>query len=229
MTASVVTLSETYHFEPSENFIKKPHPRHMIAYRASDVKRNINNLKFDYVVAPPLPPEEQTKTDGRPTPTNPDRGGVPPETHQTVKRQATGSIAGSSCPVLLVSDYRFFDEFGLGDFNESIAGITRRLVSELGYASESNLLFFPRRSSLPSIPSFLPPPPPPPLTLSPPTLSFTLSPPSLSPSLPHPLPQVTLVSQVDSMIYRDTVWILDPLKNRTVTKLGLEVAGVNCK
>ena len=137
MTASVVTSSETYHFEPSENFIKKPHPRHMIAYRASDVKRNINKSKLDYVVAPPLPPDEQTKTNSRPTTTNGDRSGIPPEIHQTVKRQATEDRAGSSCAVLLVADHRFYEEFSLRDVNidENVAGITRRLVSELDYGS----------------------------------------------------------------------------------------------
>lgn len=188
MTGSVVTSSETYHFEPSEYFIKKPHPHHMIAYRASDVKRKINRSKFDHVVVPPLPPEEQTKTNDRPTSTNADHSGISTGTHQTVKRQAIGDIGGSSCPVYLVSDFRFFKEFGLGDFNESVAGITRRLVSELVSGSECNLLPY---LSLPSILS------PFPLFPSPSLSPLSLSPPSDNSSFPsglHDLPRHSLDS-----------------------------------
>ena len=121
MTASVVTATETYHFEPSDNFLRRPHPLHMIAYRSSDVKRErLAGTRVDFVVAPPLPPEVQKETMR-------DRGD-----HQRAKRQSLrGKIGGSSCSMFLVADFRFFDKFGGGsrNRNETVAGITRRLVS----------------------------------------------------------------------------------------------------
>lgn len=133
MTASVATSLETYHFEPSDNFIKGPHPYHMIAYRASDVKSRLDGSKFDYVVAPPLPPEEQTGTTStHKSNNNADYRGIPSRGHQTAKRQSQGGTGRTSCPMMLVADYRFFNKFGVGgDTNESIAGITRRLVRVL--------------------------------------------------------------------------------------------------
>ena len=120
ITASISTVTETYHLEPSQDFIKRPHPPHMIAYRSSDVKRRlgVNGSRFDYVVAPPLPPDVQT-------PTTSDHH----EDHQTVKRQSEGNIGGTSCSMIIVADYRFYDQFAAGgNEDENIAGITRRLV-----------------------------------------------------------------------------------------------------
>jgi hypothetical protein len=173
LTASIATTSETYHIEPSENFIKRPHPHHMIAYRASDVKKRAERTKFDFVVAPPLPPEAQTETTkdrntdqlNHKTNTLANGRDIPLNDHQTVKRQSQGNIGGSSCSMILVADYRFFREFGArSDVNMSMAGITRRLI--------------------------------------------------------------TLVSQVDTTIYRRTAWNLDPINDITRMDLGLEIAEV---
>ena len=119
---------ETYHLEPSYDIIRKPHPpHHMIAYRASDVKRSrIDGSKFDYVVAPPLPPGEPNGLHSNDNITTDHHYSH----HQTVKRQSSfGRLRGSSCPMVLVADYRFFNEFSSNNINESMSGITRRLVS----------------------------------------------------------------------------------------------------
>ena len=153
MTASVTTPTETYHFEPSDNFLTKPHPPHMIAYRSSDIKRDrFNQTRFDFVVAPPLPPGVQTETtanhqtDHTETIANYQRDHAQTivdhketvvdhtETvadHQRLKRQSR--IGGSSCPMFLVVDHRFYNQFrGDGqDLTETIAGIARRLVSKV--------------------------------------------------------------------------------------------------
>ena len=131
LTASVATPSETYHFEPSDDFLTKPHPLHMIAYRSSDVKHDQTNddrSRFDFVVAPPLPPEVQTETVGD---------------HQRLKRQSR--IGGTSCPMFLVVDHHFYNQFrGDGqNLEENIAGISRRLVSclyliSITYSSDTN-------------------------------------------------------------------------------------------
>ena len=143
LTGSVLTASEVYYFEPSDHFIKKPHPPRTIAYRASDVKNRVDGLKFDYVVAPPLPPWEQTETNSdhytnsqhQATKSAPQSNNdanyrsIPPEDHQTVKRQSQGNIGGDSCPMVLIADFRFFGEFSGGQATTDIvAGITRRLV-----------------------------------------------------------------------------------------------------
>ena len=176
LTASIATTSETYHIEPSENFIKRPHPHHMIAYRASDVKKRAERTKFDFVVAPPLPPEAQTETTkdhnsdqlNHKTNTLANGRDIPLNDHQTVKRQSQGNIGGSSCSMILVADYRFFREFGArSDVNMSMAGITRRLVSDVEMKmkivmlhTSSTLFPLPLSPSLSLLPPSLPPSPP---------------------------------------------------------------------
>jgi disintegrin and metalloproteinase domain-containing protein 17 len=118
MTVSITTPSETYRIEPSYDFITGPHPHHMIAYRGSDIKRDrLSGTKFDYVVAPTLPPGVRKGTTGD---------------HQTLKRQTVRSGGtGKSCSMALIADYRFFKVFGSGaqDLDEAVAGITRRLTT----------------------------------------------------------------------------------------------------
>ncbi|CAI8050023.1 ADAM 17-like protease [Geodia barretti] len=159
MTASVTTPTETYHFEPSDNFLTKPHPPHMIAYRSSDIKRDrFNQTRFDFVVAPPLPPGVQTETtanhqtDHTETIANYQRDHAQTivdhketvvdhtETvadHQRLKRQSR--IGGSSCPMFLVVDHRFYNQFrGDGqDLTETIAGIARRLITLVAQVDSS--------------------------------------------------------------------------------------------
>lgn len=111
LSAVIVTLSDTYHVEPSHHYIREPHPFHMVAYAKSRVKERLNTTMFDYTVPPPLPsassPEHHNFASKHKshtlsmTPTRRLR-------RQTVNR---GNIGGDSCDMILIADFTAFTMF----------------------------------------------------------------------------------------------------------------------
>ncbi len=129
LTASIVTASEVYHIEPSHLYISEPHPFHMVAYKSSHVKDRLSGSRMDYITGPALPEVDKL---------NSKEGALEKSTFHSfgdlgaghrenrLKRQTLlpGAIAGSSCPMILVADFRVFDGFG-----RNVRSIMVQLVS----------------------------------------------------------------------------------------------------
>ena len=103
LSAVVVTPNDTYHIEPSQHYIKEPHPFHMVAYAKSHVKQRLNSTRFDFQVPPPV----QTLSKYRQTDT-----GQPKDSRLRRQTVNMGNIAGSSCSITLVADFFAFEMFG---------------------------------------------------------------------------------------------------------------------
>ena len=135
MTASIITSSEIYHVEPSRHYISEPHPFHMIVYKRSHVKDRLRGCRMDYATGPALMTDHHSKLESEPVlkeKSNFHSSHFLPENRQNhlKKRQTSstvrfpGGIAGSSCPMILVSDFTVFEEFGRDE-----RGIIVQLVS----------------------------------------------------------------------------------------------------
>ncbi|KAL1464303.1 hypothetical protein WDU94_003964 [Cyamophila willieti] len=112
MTASIHTPDETYHIEPSWRHLPHLGNQTMVAYRASDVK-----LSWDHANEKPVSPcgyvkEEFNTTDYDLQVEDED----PDMPHTRSKRQVDPAYeykpTKTRCPLLLVADYRFYQEMG---------------------------------------------------------------------------------------------------------------------
>ncbi|XP_040152983.1 ADAM 17-like protease [Anopheles arabiensis] len=140
MTASVVLPDETYHIEPSWRHLPHLSDKHMIAYRTSDIKFSwdqVDAISGDLGVprtcgyikegleleGQDAEEEEQVdgdtegyETDSDPTPETVWHAEDLPESKRSRrKRQADQyeyTPTKTRCPLLLVADYRFFQEMG---------------------------------------------------------------------------------------------------------------------
>ena len=137
--ATIRTRSERFHVEPSQDYIKQPHPFHMVAYRASDVKNRLASTQVDYVVAPDVPISDSSSNEEVHFSTkdgdelhlkssfHSNDGGGSKSWNRLRRQTATvfrGRITGDSCSMVLVADHTFFRQFGSS--NDSV---TRRVVS----------------------------------------------------------------------------------------------------
>jgi len=144
LTASIHTDSEHFHIEPSQDYIKEPHPFHMVAYRASDVKSRLSSSLLDYVIAPtvPMPKEMSDSSEIEEVDSSSkdsdelyhkssfhSSNGHGSKSQNRLKRQMApapalrGNLGGDSCSMFLVVDHRFFQQFGPED------SVIRRIVS----------------------------------------------------------------------------------------------------
>ncbi|XP_061496786.1 ADAM 17-like protease isoform X4 [Anopheles gambiae] len=140
MTASVVLPDETYHIEPSWRHLPHLSDKHMIAYRTSDIKfswdqvdaisgdlgvpRTCGYIKEGLELEGQEAEEdeeiegdtERYETDSDPTPETVWHAEDRPESKRSRrKRQADQyeyTPTKTRCPLLLVADYRFFQEMG---------------------------------------------------------------------------------------------------------------------
>lgn len=104
LSAVIVTPNDTYHIEPSQHYIKEPHPFHMVAYAKSHVKQRLNATRFDFQVPPPV---HTLNKEYRHTDTSQPKD-------RRLRRQTVdmGNIEGSSCGITLVADSFAFKMFG---------------------------------------------------------------------------------------------------------------------
>ncbi|XP_055549816.1 ADAM 17-like protease isoform X2 [Wyeomyia smithii] len=138
LTASVVLPDETYHIEPSWRHLDQPDGRHMIAYKSSDIKFSWDDVEAVGVsdmggvartcgyVKEGLELEhhdEENEDKGANLEQTESSGSVWAVTEPTTseqrsarkKRQADQyeyTPTKTRCPLLLVADYRFFQEMG---------------------------------------------------------------------------------------------------------------------
>lgn len=135
MTASVVLPDETYHIEPSWRHLSHLTDKHMIAYKASDVKLSWNNGDSGTDIAPvtcgfvkeglelETDDDDEEYHDDQHEPqsmwsaqnTNHNENEEKEKIVTRSKRQADQyeyTPTKTRCPLLLVADYRFFQEMG---------------------------------------------------------------------------------------------------------------------
>ena len=113
LSAVVMTADQTYHIEPSRHYINEPHPFHMIAYTASNVKQRLNATRFDYVVPPPLVPP--FTSEGQQSLVK-QHGSMPQANKPAprLRRQTVdmGQLGGNSCNMRLIADHTAYEMFG---------------------------------------------------------------------------------------------------------------------
>ena len=140
LSAHIATPSETYHIEPSRHLVSKPHPFHMVAYKASHVKNRLGSHRVDFVSpSREIPLQENNQGMDQSGFSHSDstfeKSSLHSETsasgskhgnrlkRQTAAANFPGDLSGDSCPMVLVSDFTVFSEVGSED------SIINRLVS----------------------------------------------------------------------------------------------------
>lgn len=103
VSALIATPNETYHIEPSTRYLVKPHPFHMIVYRASQVPDRLGSGRLDYTVAPSIPEQDLDYLEKSQFHTSFEGFGF-----ERLKRQSGPRISPESCSMLLIADHTVF-------------------------------------------------------------------------------------------------------------------------
>jgi disintegrin and metalloproteinase domain-containing protein 17 len=120
LTATIILPDETYHIEPSWRHIPEM-DKHMIAYKASDVKLSWENHDHE---ADFEPGKCGYVKEGAELESDEDDDEEPPKGEKRSKRQADQyeyTPTKTRCPLLLVADYRFFQEMGSSNTKTTIS------------------------------------------------------------------------------------------------------------
>ena len=130
LTATIILPEDTYHIEPSWRHLPDFSNKHMIAYKASDVKLSWENHDHSEHFKPSKCGfvkeglELETDEDDE-EPEVEAYGSNGPISHdERVKRQADQyeyTPTKTRCPLLLVADYRFFQEMGSSNTKTTIS------------------------------------------------------------------------------------------------------------
>lgn len=152
LLATIVLPDETYHIEPSWRHLpdSTSHDRHMVAYRASDVKLSWENndrqnhevtAKCGYVkegleleTDDEDEEDEEVKAEAyggffQKTLDNLTGGGVKRKKRQADQYEYTPTK--TRCPLLLVADYRFFQEMGSSNTKTTISYLVNSSILNL--------------------------------------------------------------------------------------------------
>lgn len=151
LTATIILPDETYHIEPSwrhlERHIPEGSDKHMVAYKASDVKLSWDNHENDdehfvpgkcgYVKEGA---ELESDEDEFEEPEVEAYGSTdePPHKEKRSKRQADQyeyTPTKTRCPLLLVADYRFFQEMGSSNTKTTISYLVclSKIMNKISY------------------------------------------------------------------------------------------------
>jgi disintegrin and metalloproteinase domain-containing protein 17 len=153
LTATIILPEETYHIEPSWRHLEKQLPgssdKHMVAYKASDVKlswehHNENKESHDNHHFVPgrcgyVKEGAELEADDDDEIEEPEveaYGGSEPPHGERRKRQADQyeyTPTKTRCPLLLVADYRFFQEMGSSNTKTTISYLV--MLLHLFYSS----------------------------------------------------------------------------------------------
>lgn len=142
VTATIQLEDETYHIEPSWRHIPESSNKNMIAYKQSDVKLSWEHEHSDEHHSSPgkcgyIKEGAELETDdddGIEEPEVEAYGGSnqePPKFENRSKRQADlyeYTPTKTRCPLLLVADYRFFQEMGSSNTKTTISYLVRTVT-----------------------------------------------------------------------------------------------------
>ncbi|XP_063706885.1 ADAM 17-like protease [Culicoides brevitarsis] len=122
LTASIMLSDETYHIEPSWRHLPYHENKHMVAYKASDVKFSWDNVEKDIpaplkcgFVKEGLELEELDDDEENSNNITVEVSELKEQVKSRSKRQTDQyeyTPTKTRCPLLLVADYRFFQEMG---------------------------------------------------------------------------------------------------------------------
>jgi len=133
LTATIILPEETYHIEPSWRHIPETTDKHMLAYKASDVNLSWENHHGDLHFEPGkcgyVKEGAELETDDDDELEEPEAeaygsNDAPPSKERRIKRQADQyeyTPTKTRCPLLLVADYRFFQEMGSSNTKTTIS------------------------------------------------------------------------------------------------------------
>lgn len=145
LTATIILPDETYHIEPSWRHLPEFSDKHMVAYKASDVKLSWENHdhlehfepgKCGYVKEGL---ELETDEDDEEPEVHAEAYGSSdpiPTSEKRSKRQADQyeyTPTKTRCPLLLVADYRFFQEMGSSNTKTTISYLVRLVVCSMKF------------------------------------------------------------------------------------------------
>lgn len=125
LTATIILPDETYHIEPSWRHIPDL-DKHMIAYKASDVKLSWENHEHSDHFEPGKCGyvkeglELETDEDDE-DPEDDDKAVASPKRAKRQADQYEYTPTKTRCPLLLVADYRFFQEMGSSNTKTTIS------------------------------------------------------------------------------------------------------------
>lgn len=141
LTATIILPDETYHIEPSWRHLPEFGDKHMVAYKASDVKLSWENHdkegiehfqpgKCGYIKeGAELETDDDDEID---EPEVEAYGSTDiPKPEKRSKRQADQyeyTPTKTRCPLLLVADYRFFQEMGSSNTKTTISYLVSLLI-----------------------------------------------------------------------------------------------------
>lgn len=138
VTATIQLQDETYHIEPSWRHIPESSNKHMVAYKASDVKLSWEHEHSDenhftpgkcgYVKEGAELETDDDDDDLEEPEVEAYNGHEPPKNVKRSKRQADlyeYTPTKTRCPLLLVADYRFFQEMGSSNTKTTISYLVR--------------------------------------------------------------------------------------------------------
>lgn len=135
VTATIQLQDETYHIEPSWRHIPESSNKHMVAYKASDVKLSWDHDHSDENHFTPgkcgyvkegveLEEDDDENEIEEPEVEAYGSNQDPPKFESRLKRQADlyeYTPTKTRCPLLLVADYRFFQEMGSSNTKTTIS------------------------------------------------------------------------------------------------------------
>lgn len=150
VTATIILPEEVYHIEPSWRHLPDSTDKHMVAYKASDVKPGVSDHEHGENFAPGKcgyvkeGAELETDEDDE-DPHAEAYGSTEPllSGEKRTKRQADQyeyTPTKTRCPLLLVADYRFFQEMGSSNTKTTISYLVRKLPFDV--EPLSSIFFF---------------------------------------------------------------------------------------
>lgn len=140
LTATIILPDETYHIEPSWRHLPDSSDKHMVAYRASDVRLSWEGQEHEGHFEPgkcgyvkeglELETDDEDENDDREIHAEAYGSSDSPPKHDRSKRQADQyeyTPTKTRCPLLLVADYRFFQEMGSSNTKTTISYLVNRI------------------------------------------------------------------------------------------------------
>lgn len=145
LTATIILPDETYHIEPSWRHLPESSEKHMVAYRASDVRLSWEGHEHEGHFEPgkcgyvkeglELETDDDDDDDEDPE-VHAEAYGSDDSSQKTGKRskrqadQYEYTPTKTRCPLLLVADYRFFQEMGSSNTKTTISYLVKTMYLE---------------------------------------------------------------------------------------------------
>ncbi|XP_013383117.1 ADAM 17-like protease isoform X2 [Lingula anatina] len=135
LSATIKTPEDTYVIEPSWRHLSKSENYSMIAYRGSDMEKEFNKEHPNHIGSQFCGAIKEGWND---TDTNEEDADKDDDTASRAKRQTT--FTRRRCPLLLVADYKFYEEMGRGA-EEEMGGLKRTTTYLIALIARVNHIY----------------------------------------------------------------------------------------